>query len=79
MIDEALDCVDTEDLVSQFERLLDQAELSDDELLFVAPELYFFKRVLDQIRRHPYTRRHPQPLRHVSMVGLLGDLMLYYQ
>lgn len=80
MIDEAVECTQSEDLVSQFEHLLSEAtEFSDDEMLYLAPELYLFKRVLTEIRRHPYTRRHPKTLRHIAMVGLLGDLMLYYQ
>lgn len=78
MIDEAVECVEDNDLIGQFEHLISEAEFSDDEMLYLAPELYLFKHVLIEIQRHPYTRRHPKRLRHVSMVGLLGDLMLHY-
>lgn len=80
MINEAFDCLQpTDDVVESIRRILKDNEMDDDELLFVAPEVYLFKRLLEEIQIHPHTQRQPRKLRHITVLGLFGDFMLHYQ
>lgn len=81
MIDEALEYFlecEPRDLGRFIEQQIADSDLSEDELLFVAPELYLFKRTLEQIRRHPFTQHRQDRLLHMEMVDSLGDLLLHF-
>jgi hypothetical protein len=80
MISEAFDCLlPNGDVIAAIERMLMDNELDDDELLFVAPEVYLLERLLEEIRCHPFTNRQSRKLRHITVIGVFGDLILHYQ
>jgi hypothetical protein len=80
MINEAFDCFHpSDDMVETIQRMLEDNELDDDELLFVAPEVYLFKCLLEELEIHPLTQQKKLSLRYVSVVGVFGDFMLHYK
>lgn len=80
MINEAFDCFHpSDDVVETIQRMLEDNELDDDELLFVAPEVYLFRCLLEELEIHPFTHQRKLKLQYVSVVGVFGDFMLHYQ